>query len=301
MSKSDFDAEEKEFRREIAAALNEIRSSAGRCPHPDQLMAAAAGVQFADADAVRRHSAVCPICTDLIRDLSSYEYPPISPEEDRRIRQKWAAETGVAKGKESWWTWFWQPLPLAAAAALAIAVLVTGTMVLRRPAEQTDQSVKVVEPSPRPANAKPVALVLEKAAIKVPAAAVLIYRSGGESTKAFLDELAAALEPYRMDDYTEAARRLDVLVPKYPKYAEPYFYLGVSRLFLQENDLALAALNAARPLTDESLRDDVAWYTAIALERLGRTEDARREVDVLCGRSGEYQQKACAAAGELRR
>ena len=182
MSKSDFDAEEKEFRREIAAALNEIRSSAGRCPHPDQLMAAAAGVQFADADAVRRHSAVCPICTDLIRDLSSYEYPPISPEEDRRIRQKWAAETGVAKRKESWWTWFWQPLPLAAAAALAIAVLVTGTMVLRQPAQQTDQSVKVVEPSPRPANAKLVAFVLEKAAIKVPAAAVLIYRSGGEST-----------------------------------------------------------------------------------------------------------------------
>src|SRR5207245_569233 len=120
MSKSDFDAEEKEFRREIAAALNEIRSSAGRCPHPDQLMAA----------------------------------------------------------------------------ALASAVLVSGTSVLRQPAQQKDQSVKVVEPSPRPPNAKPVALVLEKAAIKVPAAAVLIYRSGGESTKAFLDELAAALEPY---------------------------------------------------------------------------------------------------------
>jgi len=54
-------------------------------------------------------------------------------------------------------------------------------------------------------------------------------------------------------------------------------------------------------MADESLRDDVAWYTAIALQRLARTEDARREVDVLCGRSGEFRQKACAAAGELRR
>ena len=92
--------------------------------------------------------------------------------------------------------------------------------------------------------------MLEKAAIKVPAAAVLLYRSDAESDKNFLNELAAALEPYRMDDYAEAARRLDVLAKKYPKYAEPHYYLGVSRLFSGENEAALGALNAARPLAD---------------------------------------------------
>ena len=104
-----------------------------------------------------------------------------------------------------------------------------------------------------------------------------------------------------MDDYAEAARRLDVLAKKYPKYAEPHYYLGVSRLFLVENEAALGALNAARPLADGALRDDVSWYLAIALDRTGRSEDARREAEALCGHAGEYQQRACASVGELRR
>jgi len=300
MKNSQFDPEEKEFQHEIAAALDQVRASAGPCPHPDELMAAAAGVQFRDAADVREHSAACPICRQLIRDLSSYEYPAVSAEEDRRIRARWATAAGGPQ-RTGWWTWWWRPMPMAAAAAFAIVLLVTGALVLRQPAHRTDESAKSVEPGPGPATAARVAFVLEKAAIKVPAAAVLLYRSDAESDKNFLNELAAALEPYRMDDYAEAARRLDVLAKKYPKYAEPHYYLGVSRLFLVENEAALGALNAARPLADGALRDDVSWYLAIALDRTGRSEDARREAEALCGLAGEYQQRACASAAESRR
>ncbi|HYR91197.1 MAG TPA: hypothetical protein VE422_44485 [Terriglobia bacterium] len=300
MKNPHFDAEEKEFQREIASALDKVRASVGACPHPDQLMAAAAGVQFQDAAAVREHSAACPVCQTLMRDLSSYEYPAVSDEEDRRIRATWGAATGVPRPTPGWWTWLWRPMPLAAA-AFAIILVVTGALVLRQPGQRPDESAKSVQPSRIPAAAARVAFVLEKAAIKVPAAAVLVYRGDAESGKTFLNELASALEPYRMDNYAEAARRLDLLAGKYPKYAEPHYYLGVSRLFLGENEPALAALNSALPLADDSLRDDVSWYLAIALDRAGRSEDARREVEGLCGHAGEYQQRACASVGELRR
>ena len=68
-----------------------------------------------------------------------------------------------------------------------------------------------------------------------------------------------------------------------------------------EFDSAIDSLNTARSLADESWRDDVSWYLALALDRAGRSDDARREVETLCGRAGEYQQKACAAVEELRR
>ena len=47
MKNADFDDDETEFRQEIASGLNRLRAEVGPCPHPDQLMAAAAGVLVA--------------------------------------------------------------------------------------------------------------------------------------------------------------------------------------------------------------------------------------------------------------
>jgi hypothetical protein len=74
----------------------------------------------------------------------------------------------------------------------------------------------------------------------------------------------------------------------------------VSQLFLNENSTAMSSLETARKTADETLRDDITWYFALALDRSGRIEDARREIATLCERPGEYQNRACAAAEELR-
>jgi len=142
--------------------------------------------------------------------------------------------------------------------------------------------------------------ILSKATIKTPAAAALAFREGTAAANSFLNDLAKALEPYRNDDYPEAARRLLLQSQKYPSAPEVYYYLGVSRLFLDQNSDALQSLERARRVAGETLRDDVAWYLSLALDRSGRTDDAGHELNALCARAGDYQQKACAALKELR-
>ena len=73
MNRPDFNPEESEFRREMEPTLARIRSVAGACPPPDLLMAAVSGVPLEDADAILEHTARCPICTQLSRDLAAHE------------------------------------------------------------------------------------------------------------------------------------------------------------------------------------------------------------------------------------
>jgi hypothetical protein len=288
MSKSDFNPEDLEFRRQLDPALSSLRSNAGRCPDPDMLIAVESGMPVGNAETVRSHLAACPICQQLCRDLKGYEFQ-LSEEEDRRIRN--------TLPRRSSWTSFWKPIPIAITAALAVALL-AGLWTFRSsttpnaiPAtSQTAQS----SPNPGPV------LKLEKAAVKVPAAAVLLYRNGGNTDKAYLQDLAAALEPYRAENFAESALRLQELSTKYPKSAEAFFYLGVSQLFLNQPEKALDSLKAAKPLADESLQDDVSWYLAVALERSGQPQDARSEVDRLCTGARDYKEKACRALVEMK-
>ncbi|HUA20234.1 MAG TPA: hypothetical protein VMB25_15910 [Bryobacteraceae bacterium] len=280
MSRSDFDPEELEFRRDIGAPPGR---GAGVCPRPELLMAARSGVAFEGSQDVLRHLEECRICEPLSRDLAAHEFPSASEAEDRRIRAKWQAAAlqplrfRVAK-----------PLSLVAAAALVVAGFFVARA-WRRPAPPAQTVQGTVPSSPR------AAFLLTKAAIKVPAAAVLTYRGNADAAKTYLAELAAALEPYRKDDYDEAARRLALLSRKYPDAAEPAYYLGVSQLFLRQNPAAVESLQTARSHSDETLRDDISWYLALALDRVGRTSEARSQAEALCARAGEYKDQACAA------
>jgi tetratricopeptide (TPR) repeat protein len=300
MRNANFEGDEKEFQREIEPVLTKLRSNVGTCPHPDRVQAVLAGVQFEGFESVRKHLEACPICEVLGRDLSAYEYPELTPEEDRRIRARLPQTSRVSTRSVSRWAWMWRPVPLAAAAAIVAIIVVIGLTNLRTPPAAVQQSAKSQDVAPL-STVQRTAFILQKAAIKVPAAAVLTYRSGADSQKIYLDDLAAALAPYRSEDYAEAARQLETLARKYPKSIEPQFYLGVSLLFLNENDKALESLGGARSISSDALHDDVSWYLALALDRAGRMDDARHEVENLCSRSGEYQQMACAAAQELRR
>jgi hypothetical protein len=298
--KRDFDADEKNFILELGSSLAEVRTKAGPCPHPDLLMAAVSDVQCGSKDQVLQHLNGCFVCRELARDLSEYEFAGVTREEDRRIRARWETEGSLRRLSK---LWAWPPLAIGAAVAAALAIALFLTLPQTTPpgsVESTQNKNDSIAPPPAPPQKTRTVFVLSKAAIKVPATAVLNFRSGAEDGRAFLNELAAALEPYRNDDYPEAARRLEPLSTKYRESAEVHYYLGVSRLFINRNDEALASLETARRLADETLRDDVSWYLALALDRAGRAADARREVDGLCSHLGNYQKTACAALEELR-
>jgi hypothetical protein len=288
MNRTDFDSEEREFRREIQAAMTADREAAGACPSPDLLMAARSGVDFDGSEDVQRHMALCPICEQLVQDLAEYEFPAASDEEDRRIRARWQDPRSRPVRSQ---LRIWAPL-------LVAAMLVVGIFVARGTRQPTAlQNATPVQHSTPPAAE---AFNLAKAAIKIPASAVLTYRNGAGGTQTYLADLATALAPYRKDDYAEAADRLGAVSRKYPDAAEPAFYKGVSQLFLNQNDAAIESLQQARRRAGETLRDDVSWYLALAFNRVGRISDASHEAEALCSHAGDYKDRACAAADELR-
>jgi predicted Zn-dependent protease len=138
-------------------------------------------------------------------------------------------------------------------------------------------------------------LVLEKPPVTMPLAAVLIWRSESRTAQdQYLAALGNALTAYRADDFAQAARRLQVLARDHPT-AEVRFYLGVCRIFLGHEDLAIAELGQARKLAQPALAREATWYLAVAYERAGRPDAAAAELATLCGEEGERQAKACEA------
>jgi len=91
---------------------------------------------------------------------------------------------------------------------------------------------------------------------------------------------------------------LSALAGTHPESVEVWFYLGVSRLFLADNE-AVGALEHARQLNDETFSADIAWYLAIAYERAGKIADARDVLHRLCQAGGSAAPRACAAESAL--
>ena len=112
--------------------------------------------------------------------------------------------------------------------------------------------------------------------------------------------MAPGLNAYRAGDYDTAARELEALQPRYPKSVEIMFYLGISRLFLDDAPAAVRALESARALNDDSFNDDVAWYLAVADERAGAPDQSRALLDGLCGGKGVFAARACSAVSSFR-
>jgi len=297
MNRLEFDPDELEFQREIRAVLGTDRGNAGACPNPRLLTAARSGIPFEGFEAVQRHVALCPICQQLSLDLAAYAFPRASEAEDRRIRSRW--QTAATGSAQSWYRG-WRPLSLAAAVVLLV---VTAVMIrsLNRSVAPTRQAaqppVSAASPPAVPASGS---LTLSKAAIKIPAFAVLTFRGDANSANSYLADLAAALEPYRQDNFAKAAQTLAALSRRYPRAAEPAYYLGISQLFLAQNQAAVESLQTARRYAADTLREDVSWYLIVAFDRSGKTPEALREAEALCGRGGEYRDRSCAAAAELR-
>ena len=139
---------------------------------------------------------------------------------------------------------------------------------------------------------------LEKPAIPARGGTDLVWRGSPDSGEA--EDLARALEPYRTNDFPEAARRLRAFVSRHPLSASGHFYLGVSELLRAAGADAVTALENAERLakTDADLARETAWYLALAYRQTGQRESAAAKLDALCrGRSVRAGQ-ACAGLSE---
>jgi hypothetical protein len=265
----------------LARELADLRERHHADPTLDQLRAARAGALPDEIqDSIAAHLESSAWSRALVEGADDVSEPLDAATTDRllsRIRQQAHTAERPLGRRRSW------------AAVLAVgsiaAVLVVAVFVWRRSAPARQES-------PAAAVSPVFALQLTKPDVKLTPAALLVR---GEGRGQFVDDVAAGLNAYRAGDYATAARELENVQPKYPGSIEIPFYLGVSRLFLNDAVAAVRALESARALNEPTFADDVEWYLAVANERAGSTAQSRTLLEGLCNRKGAHASDACAA------
>ena len=282
------------MQREILAAWNDLSSQSG-CPEVPLLQAAVSGVLPEDVGtSVLRHVEKCQICQSLARDLQAVDDAPPREEELRRVWNRMeaairpGAATEPAVRRAGTWRFWLKPWQIAAIAAAVLAILVVPSLLRRRP----EPSASAGPTQPAPVPAKP-ALALEKPPILLPASALMVWRGAPDSDRAQWTELQVALRSYQSSDYASAAEQLRRVATTHPGMVEAWFYLGVSELFLGQNQQAAADLESGRKIAQPALDAEMKWYSAIADERIGRVSDERLLLEELCRGSSKYSVPAC--------
>jgi hypothetical protein len=186
----------------------------------------------------------------------------------------------------------YQNLPKAYAAAVAAGcLLVIGIGVfLSRPEADVGESLSGASVSEEPTGW---VLPLAKAPSNLTLDSLSWQGNSDIESSRYLAELTQSLEPYVRDDFHDAIGRLTALQERYQLAVEPFFYLGVSHLFLGQYLKARASLQHARLLGESALTADIEWYLAVVLEREGRPQDAAALLEDLCTKEGPYRGPAC--------
>ena len=275
---------------EAAAAVLRPRSADPVCPPPALLQASRSGTLPTPVqERVARHVERCVVCQALGEALDDPSVGEITPDERDRIRARiriGLGEPALRFGRGRWW------LPMAA----AVALVATGSVLVWQSGEIPPPIARDV----RQADA-PSVFQLEKPAIPVRAGTDLVWRGSPDSVEA--GDLARALEPYRTNDFGEAARRLSAFVSRHPQSASGHFYLGVSELFRAADAGAVTALENSERLAkdDADLARETAWYLALAYRRTGQRDRAAGQLDALCQGGTVRAGQACAGLSELSR
>jgi hypothetical protein len=295
---TDADEGEAAIERELDAPLAALRSHGRGCPDPALWPALEGGVLPESlATPAAEHLRECQVCQALAGDLASddmtsaVEANPVALPPPPALPRKAAAAT------PSRWGWLLRPLP--AAAGLLVALAAASAWWMTGGPQASVRAPAAPAPASGPVRAEPPSyrLSLEKPPVVVPLGTALVWRSDSASEHdQYLADLAAALVPYRNDEFGEAAVRLLAVTRRHPT-AEAWFYLGVSRLLLGESHAAVGDLRRARELAQPPLRDDASWYLAVALERAGAAEAAVPELKALCAGGGARRARACEALG----
>lgn len=299
MSWTHREPDELELSTELSTALGRLRTNSPACPRPELLQAARSDVLPAEAaQDVNHHLEGCRLCQAVVADLEALDGADLDAAGRKRIWkqiQQEIPDAGTDARVRSWWNLWLRPLPVAAM-VFAVLALVVGLRVVRdgrQPAPTTPQNETSTAP-PTPST-----LRLEKAPIILPASTVVVWRGQEDASIKQSKELQQALAPYGADNYAEAAQRLDRIRQKYPRMAEAPFYLGVSQLFLNQNEDATKSLKDAVNLAGQPLADEANWYLALALYRSGKGEAASAVLEPLCHAGGKNSARACLAIKAL--
>jgi hypothetical protein len=295
-SKNDFDAEEREFASRVRLP---------RCPDFALLYSAHEGVLPEEqAEQIRSHMSECEVCTRLFEDCESIDFGTPTALEAAHIRDRiqqkaprafHASQPESHRLRRKWWL-----AALAVAAAVVAIFFVVrpptperATQVAQAPAHPTTQSTGTTLP-----NVPEVPL--EKLAIHLDPAALLVTRGARNPAQPSGSEIAKALRPYQLDDYVRSAQLLKLLSQKYPQDGTVQLYLGISELFLHHDAQAADDLTMAAAYTHGSRLADSQWYLAIAELRVKNPDSAEPLFHDLChGKSG-YSQRACEIESQLK-
>ena len=302
MNAGDWDRDERDTLAGLEPELAELRARHAGDPPVDQLRAAREGVLPDELQArVSTHLAQSAWSRTLAADLDEVTEGPSSREADRMLTRVRAAarREQLQPDQPGLWRAVFAFGSLAAAVVLFAVLPDWRAPAPLRSAESTPPpSAQGTVPPPSPLPTAPVmVLALSKPELRVSLAA-LQWR-GSAANNPLLADLKAGFAAFERDDYGEAARLLGPLTPRYPQSVEVFFYLGVSRLFLDDHRGARDALVTAGRLADEAFAPDAAWYLAIAEERLGDRAAARARLEALCRAAGPRAAAACQAAPQL--
>ena len=275
------DAEPEE---DAMATLLRPRSAdrASTCPTPDVLQASQMGVLPSHLqEPIARHVDRCAVCRTLLAALDDASLAGLSPDAQQRIRERIRGE--VATSRTAFGSLFWK----ATAAAAVIAVATIASVLVWQRGERS-----------RRLDASAV-FQLDRPTIDTGRGTDLVWRGSPDSGA--MDDLGRALEVFRANDFTEAARRLSALVGRYPRNAPGYFWLGVSELFAGANADAVVALETAERLAgnDVELRRETTWYLALGYRRTGQMARAAAKLETLCRSGGSRGARACAGLSEI--
>jgi hypothetical protein len=233
-----------------------------------------------------------------LQDVLSRTSEPLltRTDEDRLLARIYSdARRGTPSEKPARWVWLNPALATAALLVLALgAWFVTRTPPVSPATPVKPEQTIAATPAP-PAFQLP----LDKPDVTLSLSA-LTWR-GSTGANQLLTDLKAPLDAFREGDYTRADREFTALESRYPQAIEVFFYAGVSRLFVNEPDRALAALTRAAEVADATFAPRVAWYRAIAEQRAGNLAGARERLGELCRGSSDRAAAACAAVKQLDR
>jgi tetratricopeptide (TPR) repeat protein len=288
--------EEREALRGLEHELEAVQERHRADPPIEMLRAARAGVLPDELqEEVARHLEEDAWSRALLDGVSD-EPTSLDPDDEARLLDRIQRAAGEPPRRSRAWGWLARPAFAAAAACLILLAVVLGWRARLPRTEEAAPSGPVVATAPSPA---PVfQLPLKAPAVKL-SVAVLTWR-GADEKNHLLADLKPGLDAFRQGDYTTANAELSKIAAVYPDSFDVRYYQGISRLLIDDVAGAIDSLTAARRTANSRFSPDVDWYLAVAYERAGRIDDARRQLTAACNAGGAHAADACAALPKIR-
>ena len=283
--------------QELDQFEDDFTRAAGPMPaHPplDLLRAAGQGVLPAATETkVAHHLQHCTLCTMLLADFAQLPEAPFTTSQQQRIRTSLPATPQQKPGH----TLAWVGTIAAAALLTASGVASYRTLHRMKSADTAATGIPATAPTARPIPN--VAIAFAKLPPPPGIAPGLTTRGvAAPSKEPPATELLPAFNAYNHSQYDEAVRQFTALASVYPRSSIAPLYLGISQLFLSQNEDALTSLTHATETASATTKNPAAWYRAVAALR-AHSHEAPALFHALCqdaqnpATASSYSQQAC--------